>query len=110
MTAEEIDDLTAKWELLTAVLDYQADKWYESIDGVWTLISFPRVNDCLLELGFGDPPVFVRVRNEAGEEQWTVEPDPERTEIIANFRYRDHDSHRRVHDDLKRAQLRFKGL
>ncbi len=86
MTEREIEARTILWSLLTETLDYQDKKWYVNEDGKWNVISFGILGEFLTNLGI--------------ELQ-----DHER--IIRLFNYRNQEAHRRDHDEIKEAQLRF---
>jgi hypothetical protein len=88
MTQDEIDDLTAEWDLITGVIDFQNGKWYErdvgSGEGVWREVAFFRVHDLLGEFGFGES---------------------ERDTIIKQLIWRDKEATKRRHVDSKRIGM-----
>jgi hypothetical protein len=86
MTADQIDDLIAEWELLTSALDYHAKKWYHcDNEGRWEQVDPGQVYDILRELGIDEKEM-----------------------VIKQFRYRDDEAHARRTADMIQAQLRFK--
>ncbi len=82
----EIETQTALWALLTETLDYQDKKWYVNDEGKWRVISFGIIGEFLTNLGI-----------ESGDHD----------RIIRLFKYRNQEAHRRDHDEVKEAQLRF---
>lgn len=107
MTPEQIDESTELWVRLVDNLDFHAGKWYVPDEkGDWKLLSGVYLHDLLYDLGVGDPPAFEKVFVD-GEWVSKLVEDAERLEIIRQFVYRDQESHARLTDDVRRAQLRF---
>jgi hypothetical protein len=116
LTEVEIEELTSLWARLLHELDHQSDRWYaRDEERDWFEISFPAIHDFLYDMGIGSEPEFEKILDpDTGEVTgWRLVPDPERVEIIRQFRLRDSQrksggrATRRDTDDIKRAQERF---
>jgi hypothetical protein len=73
------------WGLLTSILDYHHQRWYEGIDDRWVEIKKDRVTEILNECAAGDDHEWIKKR----------------------FIYRDRESHARSKDTKREAQLQL---